>query len=109
MELIYVATLSRSDTSISVVVRRRHQCQRQWRRLLLSCDDGLDGLGGLGGPQRRIYISPCGVPEILPGGIRYPHCPLDGTTEAAVEAEAAATLDSSDLEKNFKSNSNERG
>ena len=44
-----------------------------------------------------------------PGGIRYPHFPLGGTSEAAAEAEAAAASAYYDLEKKFRSHSDERG
>ena len=44
-----------------------------------------------------------------PWGIRYHRCPLDGTTDAAAEVEAAAALASSDIEKKFRSNSDKRG
>ena len=47
--------------------------------------------------------------ELYLGGIQYPSCPLNNTTEAAAEAEAAASLASSDLVKKFRCNSGERG
>ena len=43
------------------------------------------------------------------GGVGYPRCPLDGTVEAEEEAEAAAALVSSYLEKKFRLNSEKRG
>ena len=42
------------------------------------------------------------------GGIRYSQFPLYGTAESAAEEEAAAALASSDIEKKFRSHSNER-
>ena len=60
-------------------------------------------------PPRRIYVSPSTIPELLPGGVRYPRCPIDGTAEAESEAEAAAASASSDLEKKFRSHSDEIG
>ena len=47
--------------------------------------------------------------NFCPGWIRYPHCPLGGTKEAASEAEDADALASSDIENNFRSNSEKRG
>ena len=47
--------------------------------------------------------------KFFPGGIRYTQCTLDGTAEAATEAEAAAASASSDLEKKFRPHFNERG
>ena len=47
--------------------------------------------------------------KFCPGGIRYPHCLLNSTVEAASEAEAADASASSDLEKIFRSHSDERG
>ena len=43
------------------------------------------------------------------GEIQYSCCTLDGTTESAAEAEAAAALTSSDLEKKFRSNYEKTG
>ena len=45
----------------------------------------------------------------MPGGDTISRCPLDGNAEAAEEAEAAAASASSDLEKKFRSHSDERG
>ena len=43
--------------------------------------------------------------NFFPGGIQYPCCHLDGTAEDATGEEAAAALDSSDPENNFRSHS----
>ena len=43
--------------------------------------------------------------NFFPGGIQYPCCHLDGTAEDVTGEEAAAALDSSDPENNFRSHS----
>ena len=47
--------------------------------------------------------------NFFPGGIRFPRCLFDGTTEAEAEAEAVVALASSDLEKKYRSHSYEGG
>ena len=62
-ELIYVATSSRSEASISVIVQYQRRGQRPCH--LLSHSDVYSGRG-LGGPLCGIYVSPSGVPRTLP-------------------------------------------
>ena len=100
---------------------RHHRGQR--RRFPLSSSVGVDGDSAVVSSPLAVYTAAealvalrvgymCTLAVYLnfsPGGIQYPHCPLDGTSEAAAEAEAAAASASSDLEKKFRSHSDERG
>ena len=47
--------------------------------------------------------------NFCPGGIQYNFFPLDSTTEAAADAEAASTFASSDIERKFRSHYDKRG